>query len=127
MEQIGNILPTALLCVSVLISVLSFVLAVRKRLKSSPTKQVNGNDEQNKPSAIETALDVLETVRGYMVSAEGLYNSMVVGKSGQMKLQDVIKNLKVDALTNGEQFDEDGYTEFINEIVDITHQINNKV
>lgn len=94
--------------------------------KVGATTTVDGDKTHTKrgKGGLEIATETLEKVLGYITSAEQLFNSYAVGKCGDKKLATVLQNIKVDCLSNKEKFDEQKWTNVVNQLVEFTKTVN---
>lgn len=137
--QITEILYIVALVLSILLTIFSFVTN-RKSKKisgavsekcfdgseknvaisiSTPSENNTLADENGGKSIGQTFKSTLEKVIGYIETAEKKFNSISTGKTGVMKLQEVLQMLKVDCLTENIEFDEQYWISIIEKIVEI--------
>lgn len=109
--------------VSVTVSLIS-TKRTKKNKKSSETAE--NNTENNNPHITQT---ILSNIPKYMIAAEQLYNNIVnpaIKKTGAQKLAYVLDKVKIDCLTDNVQYDENVVTEKVEELIDLSKQVNSK-
>lgn len=79
--------------------------------------------KQSKTAGTVYTIDKIKTILGYIKGAEQLFSNFA-GKCGDKKLSEVLRSIKVDCLTNKENFNEEEYTSLIKDIVDLTKSVN---
>lgn len=119
--MLREILYYAVLFFSILVSIVS---VFRKR-----RDEKNDEDGTKTTSGIikGTMSAILDNIPKYIVAAEKLYNGLVGEcgkKTGSQKLEYVLDKLKLDCLTNNLPFDGEFLTSKINELIDLTKQVN---
>lgn len=113
---------------SVLFSIIISIVSFCKEKKNNKNSNV-GTVETIK-SDIKTFGDVvLKNIPKYMISAEQLYNNIVnpaIKKTGAQKLAYVLDKVKIDCLTNGVEYNEDVVTAKVEELIDLSNNVNSK-
>lgn len=132
---INEILYLAAVVFSVGASVISTIVVRNKhkqRQQVDETTVENGKQDivgSDKNSKVETFWAKLsEKLPQYIVSAEQFY-SQLVGKAsgvktGVQKLAQVLDKIKIDCLTAGVDFDETKATSMVNNLIDLTNNVN---
>lgn len=131
--QFTDILYIAVLLFSVVLSIITTVMARKTKSKENcetgvedRTKSSNGNSKDQKVKNFWEEL--LTKLPDYIISAEQFYNQ-IVGKSsgvktGVQKLAQVLDKVKIDCLTAGVDYDEQKATEMVNGLIDMTNKVN---
>ena len=88
------------------------------------TSTSDKNTAKRSKNGIELTVENLQKVLGYIIAVEQLFSN-VVGKCGDKKLTEVLRNIKVDCLTNKEKYNEAEWTTVVNDLVKLTKTINN--
>ena len=107
---IKEILSLTMAILAVVMVVLNIVLFLLKKKQSKSTGTVY-------------TIEKIKTILGYIKGAEQLFSNFA-GKCGDKKLSEVLRSIKVDCLTNKENFNEEEYTSLVNEIIDLTKSVN---
>lgn len=122
---------------SVGLSVITTVVATKKSKQTEQvesgrnstengTQSVDGNTKDTKVKNFWGTL--AEKLPSYIVSAEQFYNQLVGKasgiKTGAQKLAQVLDKIKIDCLTSGVEYDEQKATDMVNNLVDLTNQVN---
>lgn len=135
MQNYINIFYYGILVLSVIISIVCSLITFFNRNKTKRKQDANkiaDNNAERTESVIENSgksisRQILDKLPTYIIAAEQLYNSIVpssMQKTGAQKLAYVLDKVKIDCLTNGEKYDEDYITGKVNELVDLTKQVN---
>lgn len=136
--EITQIVSYVITGITTLLTIVIIVLnLINNKKKATPTVDSNGNKvgteattsnsestTKRSKNGIELTVEKLQKVLGYITSAEQLFSN-VVGKCGDKKLTEVLRNIKVDCLTNKEKFNEQEWTTVVNDLVKLTKTINN--
>lgn len=137
--EITQIISYVITGITTLLTIVIIILNLinNKKKKATSTIDTNGNKvgtetttsnsentTKRSKNGIELTVEKLQKVLGYITSAEQLFSN-VVGKCGDKKLTEVLRNIKVDCLTNKEKFNEQEWTTVVNDLVKLTKTINN--
>lgn len=136
--EITQIVSYVITGITTLLTIVIIVLnLINNKKKATFTVDTNGNKvgtettssnsestTKRSKNGIELTVEKLQKVLGYITSAEQLFSN-VVGKCGDKKLTEVLRNIKVDCLTNKEKFNEQEWTTVVNDLVKLTKTINN--
>ena len=136
--EITQIVSYVITGITTLLTIVIIILnLINNKKKAASTVDTNGNkvgtettssNSENtikrSKNSIELTVEKLQKVLGYITSAEQLFSN-VVGKCGDKKLTEVLRNIKVDCLTNKEKFNEQEWTTVVNDLVKLTKTINN--
>lgn len=136
--EITQIVSYVITGITTLLTIVIIVLnLINNKKKATSTVDTNGNKvgtettssnsestTKRSKNGIELTVEKLQKVLGYITSAEQLFSN-VVGKCGDKKLTEVLRNIKVDCLTNKEKFNEQEWTTVVNDLVKLTKTINN--
>ena len=129
---IETIVTLGLLGVSTLISVFSLIKAGKRKSSNTTSTDQNTNEQvgnsenscENNKGFFETFQETLGSLIGNIESAENLFNAISTGKTGNLKLSDVLSKIKVDCLTKGEVFDESYWKSIIEKLISFTKNVN---
>ncbi len=125
---IKDLLYYGLVLCSIFISLVVSYIATKKDKKSKRTKTIAENGVQSDKGSSKLFKEiVLDNLPKYMIMAESLYNGIVnpsIKKTGAQKLAFVLDKVKIDCLTNNIEYNEQEVTNKVEELVDLTKQVN---
>lgn len=108
-KEIFSLIMAILVIVTIILNIVLFLL----------------KKKQSKATGTIYTIEKIKTILGYIKGAEQLFSNFA-GKCGDKKLSEVLRSIKVDCLTNKENFNEEEYTSLIKEIVELTKTVNKK-
>ena len=131
--QISDILYIAVLVFSVILSIVTTVMARKTKQKGNNIESAENGKENTDGIGENKKVDnfwteMLTKLPSYIVSAEQFYNQ-ICGKAsgiktGAQKLAQVLDKVKIDCLTNGVTYDEQKATDMVNGLIDMTNEVN---
>jgi hypothetical protein len=134
---IAEILYYVALLFSVVLAVISTILAVKEKKKKKTdncenrTESVDGISQTEKTSVNTSEgfwSEMWQKIPIYMVKAEEFYNQIVGRvsgiKTGVHKLSQVLDKVKMDCLSSNVEYDEDKATAIVESLMTVANQIN---
>lgn len=133
---LNEILYIAAIGFSIVLSVITTVSTIKKSKQKqvesgtnsteNGTQSVNGDNQDTEVKTFWATLS--EKLPSYIISAEQFYNQLVGKasgiKTGAQKLAQVLDKIKIDCLSAGVNYDEQKATDMVNNLVDLTNQVN---
>lgn len=101
----------------------SCVITIITTIKAKRTKKTVSNDANSKPF-LERFKETLKKVTTYSLNAEKVFENLQHGKFGSTKLEEVLNKIKVDCLSNGENFDEESWKTIVNNLISFSKNVN---
>lgn len=128
---IETIVTLGLLGLSTLISVFSLIKTGKRKSNTTSTNQDTTEQTENTENNSECSKnfferfqETLSSLIGNIDCAENLFNAISTGKTGNLKLSNVLDKIKVDCLTKGEEYNESYWKTIIDKLIDFTKSVN---
>lgn len=117
--SIEVIVPTVIL---VIMAIIALIVTIIKKGKRKKCVELTTTEKPFLQEFRDTFMSLIDNVS----SAEELFNSISTGKTGTLKLKDVLNNIKVDCLTKGEEYNEEYWKEIIQRLINCTKTVNSR-
>lgn len=129
---IETMVTIGLLGLSTILSVFSFIKTGKRKSSNTTSttenseEQVNGDETscESDKSFMERFKETLYSLLNNIDLAENLFNAISTGKTGNLKLSQVLDKIKLDFLSQGKEYDNEFWTEIVNSLVCFTKQVN---
>lgn len=125
MEKLNLILQLITIGLSLVFGAVVLVMQIIKYVKLRKSNELDKQTESEIAFIDETTGKLLE----YIAIAEEKYNSLkALGSktTGEMKLSDVLAQVKIDCLNKGIKYDNDFWANRVDKLVDLTKKVNVK-